>query len=90
VAPLALIRQWKREIETRTKNGLFRVHIHHGNTQLKKLGDFLQYDVVITTYSTLMAGYRKLISEYSDSSEQQSPKEEKHDGRRKSLLGSLA
>jgi SNF2 family DNA or RNA helicase len=63
VAPLALIHQWKREIENRTKNGMFSVHIHHGSTQLKKVGDFLQYDVVITTYGTLMAGYRKRQSQ---------------------------
>lgn len=42
---------------------MFSVHIHHGSTQLKKVGDFLQYDVVITTYGTLMAGYRKCQSQ---------------------------
>jgi SNF2 family DNA or RNA helicase len=61
VAPLALIHQWKREIEKRTKTGLFKVHIHHGSGQLKTEKEFLQNDVVITTYGTLMQGYRKMF-----------------------------
>jgi SNF2 family DNA or RNA helicase len=60
VAPLALIHQWKREIEHRTKRNLFKVHIHHGSGQLKTVQDFNTYDVVITTYGTLMGGYRKI------------------------------
>jgi len=58
VAPLALLHQWKREIETRTKRGMFKVHIHHGSGLLKNRRDFLENDVVITTYGTLMQGYR--------------------------------
>jgi SNF2 family DNA or RNA helicase len=58
VAPLALIHQWKREIEKRTKKGLFRVHIHHGSGLLKTRKEFKQYDIIITTYGTLMQGYR--------------------------------
>jgi SNF2 family DNA or RNA helicase len=58
IAPLALIHQWKREIERRTKRGLFRVHIHHGKEALTSRAEFLQYDIIITTYGTMMQGYR--------------------------------
>jgi SNF2 family DNA or RNA helicase len=58
VAPLALIHQWKREIEKRTKRGMLKVHIHHGNAQLKSEKEICQFDVVISTYGTVMQGYR--------------------------------
>jgi SNF2 family DNA or RNA helicase len=41
---------------------MFRVHIHHGNGQLRTRKEFLECDVVITTYGTLMQGYRKAFS----------------------------
>ena len=62
MAPLGLVHQWKREILNRTKKGMFRVHVHHGSGQLKKRQDFMQYDVIITTYATLMQGYRNFYS----------------------------
>src|SRR5947207_12024855 len=57
VAPVSLIRQWARELERRTKKRIFKVHIHHGKTALKTEKEFLSYDVIITTYGTLMQGF---------------------------------
>ena len=66
VAPLALIHQWKREIEKRTKKRMFSVHLHHGSGRLDDPEDLCKYDVVITTYGTMMQGYRMLFKCFSD------------------------
>ncbi|KLT46105.1 hypothetical protein CC85DRAFT_310121 [Cutaneotrichosporon oleaginosum] len=52
VAPLALLTQWKGEIEERTLNG-WRVYIHHGQGRLKSVAQIRNFDVVLTTYGTL-------------------------------------
>lgn len=56
VAPVALIRQWVREISTKVnRSHRLSVHMMHGQT--KKLGwdDLRVFDVVLTTYGTLAA-----------------------------------
>ncbi|KAF7976186.1 hypothetical protein HWV62_7352 [Athelia sp. TMB] len=52
LAPMALLDQWKLEIETKT-NDAFKCHIYHGSGKAKKKSELLKYDVVLTTYSTL-------------------------------------
>jgi len=52
VTPLALLTQWKAEIETKTA-GPLRVFIHHGNGRSKSHNELRQYDFVLTTYGTL-------------------------------------
>ena len=37
---------------------MFSVHLHHGNGRLDNAEDLCKYDVVITTYGTMMQGYR--------------------------------
>ena len=53
--PVALLRQWSNEIRTRTDPPL-DVYIHHSSTRktAKKPTDLLQYDVVLTTYNTIV------------------------------------
>ncbi|TDL27983.1 hypothetical protein BD410DRAFT_781917 [Rickenella mellea] len=52
VVPVALLEQWKDEIETKS-NGLFRVHIHHGRGKMKSPDQMRRYDVILTTYHSL-------------------------------------
>lgn len=57
VAPLALLEQWKLEIETKTDGFPFKVLIYHGSnkpTTKKALG---KYDVILTTFHTLANEY---------------------------------
>jgi hypothetical protein len=42
----------------RTKTGTFNVYVHHGSGKLRTRKEFMKYDVVITTYGTMMQGYR--------------------------------
>ena len=64
VAPLALIQQWSREIEEKVEDShTLRVLVHHGPKRTKRGDDLKRYDVVITTYQTVM-------SEHENSSDQ--------------------
>ncbi|WWD10365.1 hypothetical protein V865_008500 [Kwoniella europaea PYCC6329] len=55
IAPLALLHQWKNEIEAKTTPGFLRVLIYHGPKRVKSKHNLKQYDVVLTTYGTLVA-----------------------------------
>lgn len=57
VAPVALLQQWKDEIETHSKHGVFDVHIHHGQDKIKSLSILKRKHVVITSYATIMHSY---------------------------------
>lgn len=50
LAPLALLDQWKYEIETKTNCDL-KVLIYHGSNRPRKVRDLQGYDVLLTTYS---------------------------------------
>jgi SNF2 family DNA or RNA helicase len=56
VAPLALIRQWEGEINDRVEDThTLRVCVHHGPQRAKSFKELRKYDVVITTYHTLVS-----------------------------------
>lgn len=60
VAPLALIQQWSREIEDKVEDSrALRVLVHHGPKRTKRGDDLRKYDVVITTYQTIMSEHEK-------------------------------
>jgi SNF2 family DNA or RNA helicase len=54
VAPLALIKQWEAEINTKVaRSHALNVLVHHGPNRTKSADKLKQYDVVITTYQVL-------------------------------------
>ncbi|RDW66946.1 hypothetical protein BP5796_09695 [Coleophoma crateriformis] len=56
VAPVALIRQWVREISTKVnRSHRLSVHMMHGQSKRLSWDDLKVYDVVLTTYGTLAA-----------------------------------
>ncbi|KAI5292455.1 hypothetical protein KEM52_006345 [Ascosphaera acerosa] len=56
VAPLALIKQWEGEIDSRVEAGhRLRTCVFHGPQRSKYVHELDRYDVVITTYGTLSA-----------------------------------
>ncbi|KAK1985891.1 SNF2 family domain-containing protein [Colletotrichum cereale] len=60
VAPLSLIRQWEDEIKKKIKpEHSLSVFIYH-NTQKIKAQELMKYDVVLTTYGTLVSDRKKL------------------------------
>ncbi|OCL08099.1 hypothetical protein AOQ84DRAFT_318939 [Glonium stellatum] len=65
VAPLALIKQWESEINTKVlESHRLRVLVHHGPSRTKDFSKLKKYDVVITTYNVLS-------SEHSNSDERE-------------------
>ncbi|KAJ9072227.1 hypothetical protein DSO57_1029746 [Entomophthora muscae] len=61
VAPLALLHQWKAEIESKVDGFYLRVCIHHGTTKVSTIQKMKSYDVILTTYSTLAGEYKQLL-----------------------------
>jgi len=59
IAPLAVIRQWEREIKEKTSPPL-KVLVHHGATRTKTTDAFKRYDVVITTYPTVASEWNNI------------------------------
>ncbi|RKF62189.1 putative swi snf family dna-dependent atpase [Erysiphe neolycopersici] len=61
VGPVALIRQWEREIRVKIKNRwrLSTVTVH-GSSKKYGWDDISHYDVVLTTYGTLASEFRRL------------------------------
>lgn len=61
IAPLAVIKQWEREIYEKTDAGL-KVYLYHGPSRAKKASQFQKFDIVITTYTTVASEYGNYLS----------------------------
>ncbi|XP_020530133.1 ATP-dependent helicase rhp16 [Amborella trichopoda] len=61
VCPLVAINQWKYEIYRFTAQGSNTVLIYHGTKRFKDALQFSEYDFILTTYSMVVADYRKNV-----------------------------
>lgn len=60
VAPVALLRQWEREIQTKLKVGhQLKTYLLHGSKRNVKWTRLRKFDVVLTTFGTLASEFRK-------------------------------
>lgn len=61
VAPVALMQQWKREIEKLLRPGRYQlsVFILHGDKRSTEFRDLKHYDVVLTTFGTLSSELKR-------------------------------
>ncbi|KAF2017580.1 hypothetical protein BU24DRAFT_344977 [Aaosphaeria arxii CBS 175.79] len=60
VAPVALMRQWQKEIERHVHaHSRLSVYIYHGAGKKAKFDKLRQFDVVLTTYGTLTWEYKR-------------------------------
>ncbi|KAI8852820.1 SNF2 family N-terminal domain-containing protein [Chytridium lagenaria] len=57
ITTLSLLRQWEKEILTKTTKSALSVALYHGPSRLKSAKELLEFDVVITTYSTVAVDY---------------------------------
>ncbi|KAJ2892227.1 hypothetical protein GGI21_005659, partial [Coemansia aciculifera] len=57
VAPLATIEHWKTEAETRVQPGLLKVLVFHHLRRLPTSEELAKYDLVLTTYATLLTNW---------------------------------
>ena len=53
VAPISLLANWQRECSKFAPS--LKVHIHHGHNRISYYKHFLEYDVVVTSYATLVS-----------------------------------
>ena len=54
IAPVALMRQWEREIQSKVKDRYaLSVHVYHGSGKKHDFNKLRTYDVVLTTFGTL-------------------------------------
>ena len=61
VGPVALIKQWELEIQNKMKDDRrMNVYLYHGGSKRKPWAELQKYDVVLTTYGTLGAQFKKL------------------------------
>ena len=64
VAPLALIKQWESEINTKVEaSHKLKVLVHHGPSRTKSSLELKKYDIVITTYQTLTSEHASSSSD---------------------------
>lgn len=63
IAPVALMRQWKQEIEQKIKPGRhsLSVYIQHGPSRKKNFRDLQHYDIVLTTFG--MVGITRVVKQ---------------------------
>ncbi|KAI5817233.1 SNF2 family N-terminal domain-containing protein [Pyronema omphalodes] len=66
VAPVALLHQWAEEIDKHiTAAHKFKVHVYHGSgkTKIKTVNDLKDIDVLLCSYSAVMASWPKEATE---------------------------
>lgn len=62
VCPVSLVGQWKAEIETRVREEVRpSVYIYHGPKRIRDPDALAEFDVIITTYTTLAVEYPKIL-----------------------------
>lgn len=54
ICPASLLGQWEGEIKTKVKSDQLKVLIYHGTSRNQSARSLARYDVVISTYSTVM------------------------------------
>ncbi|KAF7837509.1 DNA repair protein RAD5B [Senna tora] len=58
VCPMALLSQWKDELETHSEPESISVFVHYGGDRTNDPEVIAEYDVVLTTYGLLTAAYK--------------------------------
>jgi hypothetical protein len=60
IAPVALMRQWEKEIERHVHpHHRLKVHLYHGSGKNADFARLRQYDVVLTTFGSLTSEYKQ-------------------------------
>jgi SNF2 family DNA or RNA helicase len=57
VAPLSVIANWEEQIATHIRPGTVSLYIYHGNNRSRNVDVLAEYDIVITTYSTIASEF---------------------------------
>jgi len=61
VAPVALMRQWEKELERHVRpTHRLKVYLYHNHNKRVDFNTLRTYDVVLTTYGTLANEYKRI------------------------------
>ncbi|KAJ3213083.1 hypothetical protein HDU67_003399 [Dinochytrium kinnereticum] len=58
ITNLSLLSQWEKEVAAKTRMDALSTAIFHGPSRIRNASKLLEYDVVITTYSTVASEFR--------------------------------
>lgn len=64
ICPASLIKQWESEVNNRCKRGLLSVLVFHGNNRNIDDRKLSKFNIVITTYQTLVREAERETSMY--------------------------
>lgn len=59
IAQKSLFDQWMKEFDQKLKSGALNVKLFHGPRRIQKVNELTSYDVVITSYETLVSESKK-------------------------------
>lgn len=61
IAPVALMRQWEREIKTKVKGGRHALSVitYHGSSKKRSFKELSKYDVVLTSFGTVASEFSR-------------------------------
>ncbi|KAI9594577.1 SNF2 family N-terminal domain-containing protein [Syncephalis fuscata] len=62
IAPLAVIRQWEAECQSKTTRGRLTVYVHHGSKRITDPARLRLFDIVVTTYNTAAAEFPRYLN----------------------------
>ncbi|CAN1797385.1 DNA repair protein RAD5B [Linum perenne] len=60
VCPMALLHQWKDELETHSMPGSISVFVHYGGEKMNNSRLISGYDVILTTFGVLSSAYKQV------------------------------
>ncbi|MCJ1392100.1 hypothetical protein MMC18_004967 [Xylographa bjoerkii] len=55
ITPKSTLQSWDEQIKKHIHTGSLRVHVYHGAKRISEVSKLAEFDVVITTYATLLA-----------------------------------
>jgi SWI/SNF-related matrix-associated actin-dependent regulator of chromatin subfamily A3 len=55
VCPSAVCSTWENQLQEHTQNGSLKLYKYYGDNRTKDAEELMKYDIVLTTYSTLVA-----------------------------------
>lgn len=94
VCPLSVLNQWDNEIRSHTAEGTLSVYVYHGASRKRCVNFLSQFDVVLTTYSTLSgelaSASRSKSKNSSDNDEDFEETEESHQSEMEASEGLLS
>jgi SNF2 family DNA or RNA helicase len=60
IAPLSTVSNWEEQLATHVKPGVLSTYVYHGPNREGSVDKLAEFDVIVTTYSTLSQDFMRL------------------------------